>query len=77
MNRLSSWMFRDLETMIAWLMNAAENIAEIENNDNISGQVRELASEARTNVKGALMLGRELRAQQESMLSGEESKVEG
>lgn len=69
MTELPSWAFRDLETAIGWLLNASTNVAEIEDDPNISRQTRELASDARTHVKGALMLLREIRSQHENLVT--------
>lgn len=64
---LFSWAFRDLETMIAWLSTASTHLAEIENDPNLSRTNRELASDARTSVKGALMLAKEIRSASEDI----------
>lgn len=50
-------------------MNAAAGLAEIEDDPNVSRQTRELASDARTHVKGALMLLREIRSQHENLIA--------
>lgn len=69
MNRLPTWTYRDLETSIAWVMNAAANLTDIEDDPNVSRKTRELTSDARTNLKAALMLLREIRSQHENFLA--------
>lgn len=71
---LASWCARDLETTIVWLMSASDDMSEIENNPHIANHIRELASDARTNVKAALMLTREMRSAHENISSDGQKK---
>ena len=67
-NPYPSWGNRDLETLIKWLLDAGEKLADVENEIALSRPVRENVSDARTSVKAALMLAREIRSAQEDLL---------
>lgn len=74
-NPYPSWAHRDIETLIKWLLDAGEKLADIENEIDLSRAVREKVSDARTSVKGALMLAREVRSTQEDLMNnGDETK---
>jgi hypothetical protein len=68
-NPFPSWAHRDLETVIKWLLDASEQLADVENEIDLAKFVREKVSDARTSVKAALMLAREVRSAQEDLVS--------
>lgn len=68
-NPYPSWAHRDIETLIKWLLDASVNLGEIENETDLPKPIREKVSDARTSVKGALMLAREVRSSQEDLIS--------
>lgn len=76
MKLLPTWCYRDVETSIGWLLTAASDLGVIENDPNISRQTRELTSDARTSIKAALMLLREVRSQHENLLSDNGQETE-
>lgn len=67
---MPSWAARDLETSITLKMNALAALTAAENDPNIPNHIRELISDARTNVKMSLMLDREIRNAHELLLEG-------
>lgn len=76
-NTYPTWAYRDLETLITWLLDASIQLANVENESNLSKPLREQVSDARTNVKAALMIAREIRSTQENLLSEEGSPGNG
>lgn len=75
-NPMPSWSHRDLETLIKWLLDAGNKLADVENEIDLARGVRENVSDARTCVKGALMLAREIRSvQEELIINGETAQA--
>jgi len=73
-NPFPSWAHRDIETLIKWLLDASVNLGDIENETDLPKPIREKVSDARTSVKGALMLAREVRSSQEDLMSDAENQ---
>lgn len=71
MQNLPPRFARDLETAIVWFRDAAEKLAEIENHLDSSRELRELASDARTDIKAGLYLFKEVRSLSQVLENGQ------